>query len=59
MTTIELTAAEVHLLEDALQCYISAFGHDEAGILSDANRLLRRLTDAAQVRTDQPVDPSV
>ena len=42
---LDLTADELHLVMNALQSYLSVFGHEEADVLHAAQRLLARLRE--------------
>jgi hypothetical protein len=46
MYTIELEAGELQLLRSALGCYLQAFGHNEADLVSAARAVLAKLPEA-------------
>jgi len=43
MTTIELSAEELRLLQNALHAYLDDFGHEEAEVLRDVKALIAKL----------------
>jgi hypothetical protein len=43
MHTIELTAEELRLLQNALHAYLDDFGHEEADVLREVKALLEKL----------------
>jgi hypothetical protein len=45
-TTLQLSGAELRLLRNALETYLSAFGHDEHEFIDATRLLLARLDNA-------------
>ncbi|MEU4287987.1 hypothetical protein AB0E63_07180 [Kribbella sp. NPDC026596] len=45
MYTIELEADELQLLRSALNCYLQAFGHNEADLVQASRALLVKLPE--------------
>lgn len=45
METIELDAEELQLMRSALNCYLQAFGHNEADLVKATRALLAKLPE--------------
>lgn len=52
MTIVELTDDEVRLVNNALQTFLSAFGHDEAEMVHAVQRLLDKLARQPAATSD-------
>jgi hypothetical protein len=57
MYVIRLTDAELEMARHALQSYLLAFGHDEAGTVGEIKRVIAKL-HAAEAESDAPRVPA-
>lgn len=55
-TTIEITDPELRMIKNALEAFVSGFGHDESDVLRAAQHLLAKLsaTTASASTSRQP-----
>lgn len=49
--TVSLDESEFQLIRNALEAFLMAFGHDEADVVRDLQRLLAKLTAAHEALT--------
>ena len=48
MKTVQLTDPELILLRNAMQTYLSSFGHNEADVVEQVKHVLAKLSTAAE-----------
>jgi hypothetical protein len=53
MKTVHLTESELSLVRNAVQAYLTSFGHDEADVVTRIKQVLVRLSAA----TDEQPEP--
>jgi hypothetical protein len=53
MHTIQLTDAELRLLQNALHSYLDDFGHEEADVLREVKALIEKLHPSGERASDR------
>jgi hypothetical protein len=48
MATVELTESELAVVKNALESFLTDFGHDEADVLQGIQRVLTKINTVAQ-----------